>query len=273
VTCRVLKFAKQPYYRWLANPVTQRDWDEAQLINAAIDVHVDDPAFGYRFIADELAEAGFTASERRIWRLCSQMGITSAFVRKKRGKNRLVGPPVRDDLVQREFTADRPNVLWLTDITEHPTGEGKLYLCAMKDVFSNRIVGYSIADRMTSELAVAALRMAIQRRNPVGTVVHSDRGSQFRSRRFQAELDRHGLVGSMGRVGAAGDNAAMESFFALLQKNVLNSRRWATRQELRLTIVTWIERTYHRRRRQRVLGRLTPVEFEAIMTTRAASAA
>jgi transposase InsO family protein len=273
VTCRVLKFAKQPYYRWLADPVSQRDWDEAQLINAAIDIHIDDPAFGYRFIADELAEAGFTASERRVWRLCSQMGITSVFVRKKRGKNRLVGPPIRDDLVKREFTADRPDRLWLTDITEHPTGEGKLYLCAMKDVFSNRIVGYSIADRMTSELAVSALRMAIQRRNPAGTVVHSDRGSQFRSRRFQAELDRHGLVGSMGRVGAAGDNAAMESFFALLQKNVLNSRRWATRQELRLTIVTWIERTYHRRRRQRVLGRLTPVEFEAIMTTRAASAA
>ncbi len=97
MTCRVLKFAKQPYYRWLANPVSKRDWDEAQLINAAIDIHVDDPAFGYRFIADELAEAGFTASERRVWRLCSQMGITSAFVHKKRGKNRLVGPPVRDD--------------------------------------------------------------------------------------------------------------------------------------------------------------------------------
>ena len=143
----------------------------------------------------------------------------------------------------------------------------------MKDVFSNRIVGYSIADRMTSELAVAALRMAIQRRNPQSTVVHSDRGSQFRSRRFQAELDRHGLVGSMGRVGAAGDNAAMESFFALLQKNVLNSRRWGTRQELRLAIVTWIERTYHRRRRQAALGRLTPIEYEAIMTTQATQAA
>ena len=125
---------------------------------------------------------------------------------------------------------------------------------------------------MTSELAAAALRMAIQRRIPAGTVVHSDRGSQFRSRRFQAELDRHGLVGSMGRGGAAGDNAAMESFFALLQKNVLNSRHWAPRQELRLAIVTWIERTYHRRR-QRVLGRLTPVESEMIMITRAASVA
>ena len=278
VTCRVLKFAKQPYYRWLhyrwlQDPVSRRDWDDAHLINAAIDVHADDPAFGYRFIADELAETGFTASERRVWRVCSENEIFSAFVRKRRGKGRLVGPPVRDDLVQREFTATGPDRLWLTDISEHPTGEGKVYLCAVKDVWSNRIVGYSINERMTSELAVSALRMAIQRRNPTGTTVRSDRGSQFRSRRFQAELDRHGLAGSMGRVGAAGDNAAMESFFALLQKNVLNSRRWATRDDLRLAIVTWIERTYHRRRRQRVLGKLTPIEFEAIVTTQAASAA
>ncbi len=273
VTCRVLKFTKQPYYRWMKDPVSRRDWDDAHLINAAIDVHVDDPAFGYRFIADELAEAGFAASERRVWRVCSENDIFSAFVHKRRGKGRLVGPPVRDDLVQREFTATGPDRLWLTDISEHPTGEGKVYLCAVKDVWSNRIVGYSINERMTSELAVSALRMAIQRRSPTGTTVHSDRGSQFRSRRFQAELDRNGLVGSMGRVGAAGDNAAMESFFALLQKNVLNSRRWVTRDDLRLAIVTWIERTYHRRRRQRVLGKLTPVEFEAIMTTPAASAA
>lgn len=273
MTCRVLKFAKQPYYRWLQAPVSRRDWDDAHLINAAIDVHSDDPAFGYRFIADELAEAGFTASERRVWRVCSGNEIFSTFVRRRRGKGRLVGPPVRDDLVRREFTATGPDRLWLTDISEHPTGEGKVYLCAVKDVWSNRIVGYSINERMTSELAVSALRMAIQRRSPTRTTVHSDRGSQFRSRRFQAELDRHGLVGSMGRVGAAGDNAAMESFFALLQKNVLNSRRWSTRDDLRLTIVTWIERTYHRRRRQRVLGKLTPVEFEAIMTTPAASAA
>ena len=203
VTCRVLKFAKQPYYRWLQSPVSRRDWDDAHLINAAIDVHADDPAFGYRFIADELAEAGFIASERRVWRVCSENEIFSAFVRKRRAKGRLVGPPVRDDLVKREFTATGPNRLWLTDISEHPTGEGKVYLCAVKDVWSNRIVGYSINERMTSELAVSALRMAIQRRNPTGTTVHSDRGSQFRSRRFQAELDRHGLVGSMGRVGAS----------------------------------------------------------------------
>ncbi len=274
VTCRVLKIAKQPYYRWLKDPVSDRDWDDAHLIDAARDAHAEDPAFGYRLIADELADLGFDASERRVWRLCSQNGVVSTIARKKkRGKGTRPGPPVHDDLVNRRFTADAPNRLWLTDITEHWTGEGRLYLCAIKDVFSNRIVGYSIADRMTADLAVGALRMAVQRRRPVGTTVHSDRGSQFRSRRFVLELHRAGLTGSMGRVGAAGDNAAMESFFSLLQKNVLNARPWPTRLDLRLAIVTWIEATYHRRRRQRSLGKLTPIEFEAIMTTPAASAA
>ena len=157
------------------------------------------------------------------------------------------------------FTADAPNQLWLTDITEHWTGEGKLYLCAVKDVYSNRIVGYSIDSRMKSRLAVAALSSAVARRGDVaGCIVHSDRGSQFRSRKFVRALGRHDMVGSMGRVGACGDNAAMESFFSLLQKNVLDRRSWATREELRIAIVTWIERTYHRRRRQYALGRLTP---------------
>jgi transposase InsO family protein len=180
MTSRLLKFAMQPSYRGLQGPVTQRDWDDARHIDAAIDIHFDDPAFGCRFIADELAESGFAVSERRVWRFCSQMGSFSAFVRKKRGKNRLVSPPVRDDSERRKFTAERCDWLWLTDIAEHPTCEGKLHLRAIKDVFSNRILGYSIADSMTSELAVAALRMAIQRDNPTGTVVYSDRGSQFR---------------------------------------------------------------------------------------------
>ena len=152
--------------------------------------------------------------------------------------------------------------------------EGKLYLCAVKDVFAGKIVGYSIDSRMTSRLAVRALENAVALRgNVAGCVVHSDRGSQFRSRKFVAALKRHRLVGSMGRVGAAGDNAAMESFFSLLQNNVLDRKPWAARGELRLAIVTWIERTYHRRRRQSRLGRLTPVEFETMMNTPVAVAA
>jgi transposase InsO family protein len=267
VTCRVLGFSTQAFNKWRRNPVSGRDLEEAHLINAALDVHDDDPAFGYRFISDELADAGYVASERRVWRLCSQQGIFSVFAKKK-GLSKRPGPPVHDDLVERDFTASRPNELWLTDITEHRTDEGKVYLCAIKDCFSNRIVGYSIKDRMTSALAVAALRNAIGLRSPEGTkvIVHSDRGSQFRSKAFVRILRHHGLAGSMGRVGAAGDNAAMESFFSLLQKNVLDRQRWVTREELRIAIVTWIERTYHRRRRQRALGRLTPVEFEILET-------
>ena len=168
--------------------------------------------------------------------------------------------------MKRDFSADDVNELWLTDITEHWTDEGKLYLCAIKDVFSGRIVGYSISDRMKARLAVNALDNAVSRRSDAaGCIVHSDRGSQFRSALFQDALTAHGLIGSMGQVGAAGDNAAMESFFALLQKNVLDRRDWDTRDDLRAGIITWIERAYHRRRRQVRLGRLTPVEYELIM--------
>jgi putative transposase len=149
-----------------------------------------------------------------------------------------------------------------------PAAEGKLYLCAIKDACTRRIVGYSIGSRMTSDLAVNALRNAVALRSPAGTIVHSDRGSQFRSHAYVRALRSAGLRGSMGRVGACADNAAMESFFSLLQKNVLNrQRRWASREELRLAIVTWIERTYHRRRRQDGLGRLTPIEYETLLQT------
>ncbi|MFV8266256.1 IS3 family transposase [Mycolicibacterium peregrinum] len=273
VTCRVLKLARQPYYRWLAHPITDAELVEAYRANALFDAHKDDPEFGYRYLVEEAREAGESMAERTAWRICSQNQLWSVFG-KKRGKNGKVGPPVHDDLVERDFTADAPNQLWLSDITEHRTDEGKLYLCAIKDVFSNRIVGYSIDSRMKSRLATAALSSAVARRGDVaGCILHSDRGSQFRSGRFVHALGRYEMVGSMGRVGAAGDNAAMESFFALLQKNVLDRRRWSTREELRIAIVTWIERTYHRRRRQTGLGRLTPIEFEAIMTTPASQAA
>jgi transposase InsO family protein len=275
VACRVLKIARQPYYRWLARPVSRAELIAAYRANALVDAHRDDPEFGYRFLVDQARTAGQAMAERTAWRICSGNGWWSTFGKRKgRGKGGRVGPPVHDDLVKRDFTATAPNRLWLADITEHRTGEGKLYLCAIKDVWSNRIVGYSIDSRMKSRLAVAALHNAAARRGDLaGCVLHTDRGSQFRSRKFVRALERHRVVGSMGRVGAAGDNAAMESFFGLLQNNVLNRRTWHTRDQLRLAIVTWIERTYHRRRRQRSLSRLTPVEFETIMTPPASQAA
>lgn len=239
------------------------------------DAHIDDPEFGHRLLADEARAVGQPMSDRTAWRICARQGWWSVFgKRKATGKSQRPGPAVHDDLLKREFTATTVNTLWLTDITEHHTNEGKLCLCAIKEVCSNRIVGYSISDHMQSRLAADALDNAIARRDSVaGCIVHSDRGPQFRSRKFQRALSHHSLVGSMGQVGAAGDNAAMESFFSLLQKNVLDRRAWATREELRTAIVTWIERTYHRRRSQTRLGRLTPVEFEASMNTSVALAA
>jgi transposase InsO family protein len=279
VTCRVLKIARQPYYRWLADPVTDADWVQAHRANALFDAHREDLEFGYRFLADEARDNGQAMADRTAWRICNANGWWSVFGKPKAcSKARRAGAPAHDDLVARHFTADTANRLWLTDITEHWTGEGKLYLCAVKDVWSNRIVGYSIDSRMKSRLAVAALDNAVARRRVeagevAGCVLHSDRGSQFRARKMQRALAHHAMVGSMGQVGSAADNAAMESFFSLLQRNVLDRRRWATRDELRIAIVTWIERTYHRRRRQAALGRLTPIQYETIMTTPATQVA
>ncbi len=178
VTCRVLKLARQPYYRWRAHPITDAELVEAYRANALFDAHHEDPEFGYRYLLDEARDAGEPMAERTAWRICSQQGLWSVFG-KKRGKNGKPGPPVHDDLVERDFTASEPNTLWLSDITEHRTGEGKLYLCAIKDVFSNRIVGYSIDSRMKSRLATTALSSAVARRGDVaGCILHSDRGSQ-----------------------------------------------------------------------------------------------
>ena len=282
VSLRVLKLSRQPYYRWRKQQFTESELVEAYWANALFDAHRDDPEFGYRFLAGEAAEASEVMCERTAWRICRDNQWWSVFG-KKRGKNgKRPGPPVHDDLIKRDFIADDVNEIWLTDIpplraprmiaaggapSEHWTDEGKLYLYAIKDVFSGRIVGYPISDRMKARLAVNALNNAVsRRRDAAGCIVHSDRGSQFRARSFVHALNRHHLIGSMGKVGAAGDNAAMESFFALLQKNVLDRKRWRTREDLRIAIITWIERTYHRRRRQARLGRLTPIEYETIMT-------
>jgi transposase InsO family protein len=273
VALRVLGLSRQGYYQWLNDPVSQRDWDDAHLIDKLYDLHTDDATLGYRFLTDELdLEHGIIVGENRVHRLCRIAGITASH-HKKRSKAGSTGPAPHDDLlavvdvhgvVRHEFLADGRDKVWLWDISEHPTREGKLYICAIKDVWSNRIVGYSIDSYMRSSLARAAMRNAIALRSPAGTICHSDRGGQFRAKRTQRLLANNGLIGSMGRSYGAGDNASMESFFSLLQKNVLNTRRWETREDLRLAIVTWIETKYNRRRRQRALGKLTPVEFEMI---------
>ncbi len=177
-------------------------------------------------------------------------------------------------VTRHQFTVVRPTELWLTNTSEHWTREGKLYLCAIKDAFSGRIVGYSIDSRMKAGLAVNSLENAIRMPgNVAGCMVRSDRGSQFRSCRLVRALTRHGLGGSMGRFDAAGDYAAMENFFPLLQKNVLNQHVWESRGQLRTSIVWWIESNCHRRRRRARLGKLTPLDSETIMNGQAAQAA
>ncbi len=212
VTCRVLKIARQPYYRWLANPVSDALLEHAYLTNAIFDAHRDDPEFGYRFLCDEVRDAGFVVCERTVWRICSEMGWWCRFGKPKRSKGAKPGTPAHDDLVRRVFTAPEPNQLWLTDITEHPTGEGKLYLCAIKDAWSNRIVGYSIEDRMKARLAVQALDNAVARRGEVaGCILHSDRGSQGGLNRSSQHLTTMEVAGgattAVGRQGASTGDA------------------------------------------------------------------
>ncbi|STX04995.1 Integrase core domain [Kocuria rosea] len=171
----MLKLARQPYYRWWAAPVTAAELSEAYRANVLFDAHEDDPEFGYRFLVDEAEDAGEVICERSAWRICRDNRWWSAFGKKRAKNGKKPGPPVHNDLVERDFTAVGPHQLGLTDLTEHRTADGKLYLCAIKDVFSGRIVGYSIDSRMKSSLAVQALHHAVARRGDVADcIVHSD---------------------------------------------------------------------------------------------------
>ena len=199
MSCRVLKLARGAYYRWVQQPVGKAEALRNRRVAALQAAHGDNPEFGYRLLADGASMAGTPMADRAAWRLCHRAGIVSVTVKTRRKKNKKPGPAVCDDLVQRNFTASGPNQLWLSEITEHRAGEEKLYLCAAKDVWDKRIVGYSLSDRMKAGPAVDAMNNAAARRGVVTRcVVHTDRGSQFRSKKFQRALEVRGLVASMG---------------------------------------------------------------------------
>lgn len=179
VSLRVLTLARQPYYRWRQKPITTSEVQQAYRANALHAAHHNDPEFGYRLLRDEAEAAGASLAARTAWRLCHENQWHCAFGT-TRGKNGArPGPPVHDDHLKRQFAAEAPNRLWLTDITEHPTGQDKLYLCEVKDAHAGRIVGYSMADRMQASLAVNALEQAVARRGGIetvaGCIVHPDR--------------------------------------------------------------------------------------------------
>jgi putative transposase len=268
VACRMLGVSASGYYEQRGRPPSARAQADQALTVQIREIHTfSRGAYGAPSIYDELRLGrNVRCGRKRVARLMREANLCGVYRRRRKHARPL--PPVHDDLVRRRFVADAPDRLWLTDITEHPTREGKVYLAAVLDVYSRRIVGWSIADHLRSELVVDALEMARWRRRPVPgrTVLHSDRGSQYTSWSFGCRLRAAGLLGSMGRVGSAYDNAMMESFFATLQRELLDRRRWQTRKELAGAIFEWIEAWYNPHRRHSSIGHLSPVAYERLYT-------
>lgn len=221
---------------------------------------------------------GVRCGKKRVARLMRRAGLEGAYRRSKRGMTRRrPGASSQPDLVKRDFTATEPNRLWVADMTQHKTAEGWLYLAVVLDVFSRKVVGWSMGARPVADLAVKAVNMAVWNRRPAhGVIHHSDHGSQYTSLAFGRTLRMSGVVGSMGTVGDALDNALAESFFATLQRDLLDGRSWTTRAALTSELFDYIEGFYNRRRRHSTLGYLSPEEFErkwAIETPRESSIA
>ena len=198
-----------------------------------------------RIRAALLREQNMVVNKKLILRIMRELGIKGLPGPKKYKKN-LVNQATEEDLVQRNFTVDRPNVLWLTDITEHPTREGKVYCCVVLDAFSRRVVGWAIDRRCETALVNDAVVMAAESRPP-GSIIHSDHGSQFTSWGFSELIRTKHLVGSMGTIGDCYDNAPMESFWGTMQIELLNRKKWRTKIELSIAIAEWIEHFYNPR--------------------------
>ncbi len=264
VTCRALEVPRSSYYDWLSRPASTRDVEDAYLIEQIRDIHcASRQTYGAPRVHDELRLGhGRRLGRKRVARLMRLVGLVGICARRKRRGQPV--PAVHDDLVARRFVADRPDRVWFTDITEHPTREGKLYCCCVLDCYSRRIVGWAIADHVRSELVVDALQMARwNRATATGTIVHSDRGSQFTSWIFGQRLREAGLLGSMGCVASSVDNSMIESFWSTMQRELLDRRQWQTRHELATAIFEWIEGFYNPTRRHTSIGSLAPAEFEA----------
>ena len=265
VACRVLGVSRSGYYAWLGRPPSARDEVDMLLLKHIKEAHKESrETYGWPRIHAELTLGlGLAVNHKRVARLMREAGIQGLYRRRyRRGPT---GPATEDDLVKRNFTVEAIDRLWLTDITEHPTNEGKLYCAAVLDAYSRRIIGWSIAHHMRTELVIDALGMATLRRHPDNgdTIFHSDHGTQYTSWAFGQRLRDAGLLPSMGTVGDCYDNAMMESFWGTLQLEVLDTRIWETRAELANAIFEWIECWYNTERRHSSLGMLSPVDFEA----------
>lgn len=271
MTCRVLGLRRQGYYEWRSGVKSPRAWENELLVKHIERIHAESRGtYGWPRVHAELTLGlGLAVNHKRVARLMRDAGVQGLYRRRRHGCT--VRDPRADpyiDLVDRDFVVDGPDELWMTDITEHPTDEGKVYCAAVIDAFSRRVVGWSIDNNMRTALVVDALGMAITRRRPEphSAILHSDHGSQFTSWAFGKRLTGAGLVGSMGSIGDCFDNSMVESFWGTMQLELLDSRRWRTRHELATAIFEWIESWYNPRRRHSSIGMLSPVDYEAAHT-------
>jgi putative transposase len=265
--CRVMKVSTSGFYAWRTRPCSDRDLDDAYLTNTMVDIHrMSRRSYGSPRVHAELRLGLDTrCSRKRVERLMRQAGIAGIHRRRRSGCTRR-DPDVEPstDLVGRAFDPAEPDRLWVMDVTEHPTGTGKVYLAVVLDAFSRRVVGWSIADHIRSELVVDAVQMATWRRRPEPghTVAHSDHGSQYTSWAFGRRLRDAGLLGSMGSIGDCFDNSVAESFFGTLQLELLDEHTWPDRDQLAAAIFEWIEAWYNPRRRHSYNQMLSPIDYE-----------
>lgn len=265
--CRVLGVSRQGYYRYKRRPTSATQLRREWLTGLINEVHIASRGtYGYRRVHVELTLGmGLTCSSRLISVLMTNAGIRGLPGPKRIA--RLRGVATADDLVNRKFHRLAPNELWVTDITEHPTKEGKVYCAAVLDAYSRRIVGWAIDSRQDATLVVNALDMAIRNRKPKpGGIVHADHGAQFTSWVFGEKIRSAGLLPSFGTVGDGYDNAMMESFWSSMQIELLNRRRWKTRVELSTAMFEYIEVFYNRQRRHSALGYVSPIQYELAST-------
>lgn len=267
--CQFLEVSTSGFYEWRRaqqNPCRRRR-EDAELTAVIATVHAQSRrTYGAPRVHAELRLGlDIRVGRKRVERLMRAQGLQGVTRRRRHGTTRRDRAAVpSDDLVARQFRPERPNELWVADITEHPTGDGKLYCAVVIDAWNREVVGHSIADHLRAELVIDALDMACWRQHPTAgqTVHHSDHGTQYTSWAFGQRLRHAGLLGSMGTVGDALDNAVAESFFATMQTELLDRRQWDTRKQLAHAIFEWIEVFYNRQRRHSTLDMLAPVTYK-----------
>ncbi|WP_154816839.1 IS3 family transposase [Enterobacter kobei] len=262
--CRVLDFHPSGFYAWFKQPYSQRHQVDLRLTGQIKQFWLESGCvYGYRKINLDLRDSGQQCGVNRVWRLMNRAGIKAQVgyrsPRAHKGEVSIVSP----NRPQRQFNPDAPDERWVTDITYIRTHEGWLYLAVVVDLFSRKIIGWSMQSRMTKDIVLNALLMAIWRRNPLKQVlVHSDQGSQYTSHEWQSFLTSHGLEGSMSRRGNCHDNAVAESFFQLLKRERIKKKIYGTREEARSDIFDYIEMFYNSKRRHGSSNQMSPTEYE-----------